>query len=139
MAMATAVPACGWDSKSWKHYRKWVRIMKRWLRAETLDRSKEEMKAAGVKRRNSAPGRYGLLPMRKALDDPSFDPVATELARNILSASTNLVNIDYGSHSSIGDDSYRSYCRVLPFGLFSTEGETARTPHVSRCRGAFRL
>lgn len=74
---------------------------------ETLDRSKEELKAAGVKRRNSAPGRDGLLAMRKALEDPSFDPVATELARNILSASTNLVNIDYGSHSSIGDDSYK--------------------------------
>jgi len=44
--------------------------------------------------------------MRKALEDPALDPEATTLAREILAASTNLVNVDIGSHASIEDDYY---------------------------------
>ena len=48
----------------------------------------------------------GLLPMRRALEDDNFDPLVTEMARQILGASMNLVNI-YKSHSfSITDESY---------------------------------
>mmetsp|Transcript_24297 Transcript_24297/g.52504 ORF Transcript_24297/g.52504 Transcript_24297/m.52504 type:complete len:510 (+) Transcript_24297:175-1704(+) len=74
---------------------------------------KEELKAK-KRRNNAATGetgrggrrRDGLLPMRKALEDPTFDPVATQQARDILSASTNLVDVDMGPHASIEDESY---------------------------------
>ena len=48
----------------------------------------------------------GLMPMRRVLEDDNFDPLVTEMARQILGASMNLVNI-YKSHSfSITDESY---------------------------------
>ena len=49
----------------------------------------------------------GLLPMRRALEDDNCDPHATKIARQILSATINLVNI-YQSHNNfmITDSSY---------------------------------
>ncbi|KAL3761919.1 hypothetical protein ACHAWU_010096 [Discostella pseudostelligera] len=58
-------------------------------------------------RKNTKYAVDNLLPMRRALEDDNFDPLATELARNILGASLNLVDIHIISHSfSITEDSY---------------------------------
>ena len=61
----------------------------------------------GDKGGNKGGGGGLLLHMRQALEDPDSDPIATEHARQILSASTNLVNINIGEQSTIRDTSYK--------------------------------
>ena len=75
-------------------------------------------------RRNSAGRRNDLLDMRGALEDPDSDPVATEQARAILSASVNLVDIDFGSHTVLEDDSYRGIVAEFCAINFSTQKES---------------
>ncbi|KAL7535250.1 hypothetical protein ACHAXR_006378 [Thalassiosira sp. AJA248-18] len=74
----------------------------------TLGQNNEKVAESLVKLRKKM-GANGpdLLPMRKVLENPDSDPAATEQARQILSASTNLVNIDLGPQHSIRDNSYR--------------------------------
>jgi hypothetical protein len=58
-------------------------------------------------KRNNKYAVDNLLPMRRALEDDNFDPRAAELARNILGASLNLVDIHIISHHfSITEESY---------------------------------
>jgi hypothetical protein len=45
--------------------------------------------------------------MRRALEDPAWDPDATGLARDILSAATQLVDLDFEDHHSLEDETYR--------------------------------
>lgn len=48
----------------------------------------------------------GVLPMRRALEDDNFDPHIIDLARQILGASLNLINIYKSNDFSITDESY---------------------------------
>jgi len=72
----------------------------------------KRLRDAKTKRR-AATKREGLLPMRKALEDAvgigeeeDFDPEATDQARQILSASANLIAVGLGPRSSVRDNSY---------------------------------
>lgn len=90
----------------------------------------------GKRRQERSWERDGLLPMRRALEDPAVDPRATERARDILSASTNLVNIDFGSHSSIDDDSYRGV--VAEFCPLDFSAQKEKPPELPMFRDVVR-
>lgn len=72
------------------------------------------LRAGKEGRRRAARTREGLLPMRRALEDPAWDPEATALARDILSATTQLVDVEFGADYSLEDASYEgvvaSFC-----------------------------
>ena len=67
------------------------------------EQRKKELSNLEIKRHVTS--YHGILPMRRALEDES-DSDATYLARQILMAHINLVDINVGKHASIRDDEY---------------------------------
>lgn len=81
---------------------------------------------AGPGRRRTAGHREGLLPMRRALEDPAWDPEATALARDILAAATQLVDLDFGDRPALEDDAYEGV--VAEFCPLDFAAQKAKPP-----------
>ena len=83
----------------------------RWSGSPPPDTSPLRARKEG--RRRARRGWKGLLPMRRALEEPAWNPEATALAQDILSAETQLVDIDFGEDYSLEDGSYEGIMAVF--------------------------
>lgn len=84
----------------------------RQARLEALRKIGQQKKSVASQGHREGGRKHGLLPMREALMDPNYDPVARELAQQILAADTNLIDIESQPHL-IKDDSYHGIVAVF--------------------------